>query len=396
MTATQPEGLDMTKLTDEQIMNIADSYSFTWDEGIVAFARALLSASKPAAPIDMLLFCPNCGTQHIDAPEEHERDEGLSVRMDVSWTNPPHRSHLCHACECIWRPADVPTNGVAAITTKGKADTWLAASPAAPAQSGEPVAKFELTDSEIQACSMEPAILRLLANTHEDIASDAETLDNEVRTSYHVTRASELNAKADAEEREMKDRGDYAAPQSSQPVEAGELTHCPQCRAGLQYAECSNCGFDTTRIEPAAVVLDVSVLARLSAQIFDCPLNPTISKFARAVEANVRSVQPVEQTRALTDERGKIDAAYAKGYSAGWSNGPYGCAAPLKTTSQKDQAMTREQRNVIAEVATALEMQAEHERNLGIYEGEAMFDDLAKRLNGILTAAQPASGANHD
>jgi hypothetical protein len=49
MTATQPEGLDMTKLTDEQIMNIADSYSFTWDEGIVAFARALLSASKPAA-----------------------------------------------------------------------------------------------------------------------------------------------------------------------------------------------------------------------------------------------------------------------------------------------------------------------------------------------------------
>jgi hypothetical protein len=25
-----------------------------------------------------------------------------------------------------------------------------------------------------------------------------------------------------------------------------------------------------------------------------------------------------------------------------------------------------------------------------------MFDDLAKRLNGILTAAQPASGANHD
>jgi hypothetical protein len=35
--------------------------------------------------------------------------------------------------------------------------------------------------------------------------------------------------------------------------------------------------------------LDVSVLARLSAQIFDCPLNPTISKFARAVEANIRA-----------------------------------------------------------------------------------------------------------
>jgi hypothetical protein len=35
--------------------------------------------------------------------------------------------------------------------------------------------------------------------------------------------------------------------------------------------------------------LDVSVLARLSAQIFDCPLNPTISKFARAVEAHIRA-----------------------------------------------------------------------------------------------------------
>jgi hypothetical protein len=118
---------------------------------------------------------------------------------------------------------------------------------------------------------------------------------------------------------------------------------------------------------------------------------------ARAASPQATAMQPAQTERALTDERWKIDAAYAKGYSAGWSNGPYGCAAPLKTTSQKDQAMTREQRNVIAEVATALEMQAEHERNLGIYEGEAMFDDLAKRLNGILTAAQPASDRSaHD
>ncbi len=62
-------------------------------------------------PINMLLFCPECHTQHIDKPE------GL-------WTNPPHKSHLCHFCETIWRPADVPTNGVQAITTSGEADTW--------------------------------------------------------------------------------------------------------------------------------------------------------------------------------------------------------------------------------------------------------------------------------
>jgi hypothetical protein len=64
-------------------------------------------------PIDMILYCPRCGTQHIDAPEP-ERD----------WTNPSHRSHLCHFCECVFRPADVPTNGVARITTCGENDTW--------------------------------------------------------------------------------------------------------------------------------------------------------------------------------------------------------------------------------------------------------------------------------
>lgn len=80
-------------------------------------------------PIDMILHCPKCGMQHIDAPDRLEqiihRESGTVV--DEQWTNPPHRSHLCHGCGCIWRPADVPTNGVLAITTRGKADTWPAA-----------------------------------------------------------------------------------------------------------------------------------------------------------------------------------------------------------------------------------------------------------------------------
>lgn len=58
-------------------------------------------------PIDMILHCPACGRQHIDAPHG-------------GWTNPPHRSHLCGH---VWRPADVATNGVAAIETKGSADS---------------------------------------------------------------------------------------------------------------------------------------------------------------------------------------------------------------------------------------------------------------------------------
>lgn len=60
----------------------------------------------------------------------------------------------------------------------------------------------------------------------------------------------------------------------------------------------------------------------------------------------------------------------------------------LYATPQSEQALralTNEQRQVIAEVSTALEMQAEHERNMGIYEGEAVFDALAKRLDGLLT-----------
>lgn len=91
-------------------------------------------------PIDMILYCPNCGMKHVDAEEPlqlapPERPDlmvlGSSFAGEMNpfrWKNPPHRSHLCHnpECRCIWRPADVPTNGVDEIQTEGKADTWLA------------------------------------------------------------------------------------------------------------------------------------------------------------------------------------------------------------------------------------------------------------------------------
>lgn len=78
--------------------------------------------SNLIAPIDMILHCPKCGMQHID---EADADNEQTVQpLGVErWTNPPHRSHLCEACGNIWRPADVPTNGVLAIKTKGKADS---------------------------------------------------------------------------------------------------------------------------------------------------------------------------------------------------------------------------------------------------------------------------------
>lgn len=64
-------------------------------------------------PVHMILHCPTCHEQHIDAPN-----------LEIGWTNPPHRSHLCAYCKAIWRPADIATNGVLGIRTRGKKDTW--------------------------------------------------------------------------------------------------------------------------------------------------------------------------------------------------------------------------------------------------------------------------------
>lgn len=72
-----------------------------------------------SAPVDMVLHCPACGTQHIDAPAPPE----AHVHDAEPWINPPHRTHQCGFCGLRWRPADVPTNGVAAVQTRGKHDS---------------------------------------------------------------------------------------------------------------------------------------------------------------------------------------------------------------------------------------------------------------------------------
>lgn len=106
-------------------------------------------------PIDMILPCPVCKTLHVDKPEpnwckcghslshhssqmmcnakgDHPRTtedyrgalQCKCLSFTVAWNNPPHKSHLCHSCGTVWRPADVATNGVAEIKTEGKNDTW--------------------------------------------------------------------------------------------------------------------------------------------------------------------------------------------------------------------------------------------------------------------------------
>lgn len=86
---------------------------------------ALQAAIAAQGPVPMVLHCPRCHLQHIDAPDERTPD----------WQNPTHRSHLCHGCGLIWRPADVPTIGVDSTRTAGKSDT-----PFIPPLSTRPVA----------------------------------------------------------------------------------------------------------------------------------------------------------------------------------------------------------------------------------------------------------------
>lgn len=85
---------------------------------LVALALSMLLADL--APVDIVLYCPKCATQHLDAPEADP--PGAAIRRRGAWTNPPHRTHLCAACGHLWRPSDTPTNGVQATQSGKDAD----------------------------------------------------------------------------------------------------------------------------------------------------------------------------------------------------------------------------------------------------------------------------------
>lgn len=76
----------------------------------IAAIEVELALGEPP-PVRMILFCPACGRQHIDAADPTR-----------SWANPPHRSHLCEHCGFIWRPADIATTGVLELRSQGLRD----------------------------------------------------------------------------------------------------------------------------------------------------------------------------------------------------------------------------------------------------------------------------------
>lgn len=100
------------------------------------FENGFAAGAAGGEPVPMLLFCPRCFEQHVDdaMPDVCELC-GLSLAehpavgtvpsacfVFTAWLNPPHKSHRCNSCNHVWRPADVPTEGVQAINSKGERD----------------------------------------------------------------------------------------------------------------------------------------------------------------------------------------------------------------------------------------------------------------------------------
>lgn len=98
----------------KQAADVQPIWPNPWHKDCAMVAQVIMQLKQRLdEPIDMVLHCPQCHAHHIDQPHG-------------TWTNPPHRSHLCANCHFIWRPADVPTNGVLQVTTRGKEDqTYL-------------------------------------------------------------------------------------------------------------------------------------------------------------------------------------------------------------------------------------------------------------------------------
>lgn len=131
-TTAAPEGLKaaIEQRMASSVMELEDGTKLHRPISIYAsefadlrLALAALAHPPSGEPIPMVLHCPECGLQHIDAPEWAFGSDKVFAADEKPWTNPPHRSHLCAGCGHIWRPADVATVGVHSIQTSGKADS---------------------------------------------------------------------------------------------------------------------------------------------------------------------------------------------------------------------------------------------------------------------------------
>ena len=105
------------------------------------YERAATLPADESTPIDMLLFCPRCVKQHVDAPEP-----------ESGWTNPPHATHTCKFCGLNWRPSNALTNGVATIVQQEvkHAERIAASFPANESTSGNYTADREIDPTKVR------------------------------------------------------------------------------------------------------------------------------------------------------------------------------------------------------------------------------------------------------
>lgn len=126
--------LETLAAADEKIKPKYKGDLTVWrNDALAAVAAAHLQ------PLNLILYCPNCGHQHVDEPELPD------------WLNPPHKSHLCHNCKFVWRPADVATNGVFLINTCGSNDSKIPLKPTAKAEHLQPAVDAKVSDAEFKA-----------------------------------------------------------------------------------------------------------------------------------------------------------------------------------------------------------------------------------------------------
>ncbi|MBW5285980.1 helix-turn-helix domain-containing protein [Burkholderia gladioli] len=287
-----------------------------------------------AEPIPMLLFCPRCGTQHIDAPEDAECDG--EVVHSAGWSNPPHRSHLCHACGIVWRPADVATVGVEAIETRGKADTWTKETPwighnrpvaqAVAADGAQPVPwrsvvqaiyavgkeaarRGEMYPQTADEQDMDRKAEQRVAEEIEWYATKGGAIAEQLPgwPSYEITRAAVSPATAALP---IKIPHVHMRPEDEeigrQYYALGFVDGNRSITDAPQLAQVAS--LMTATADERAAQLDFSLLARLSARIMGCPINPALSKFARAIEANVRASQGAAPARIEALRKGLFNA----------------------------------------------------------------------------------------
>lgn len=80
-----------------------DGLYYEWNEVVEELLLddgMALEITPTAAPVPMVLACPTCHERHVDEGE---------------WATRPHKTHLCSRCGTLFRPANVPTVGVAVL-----------------------------------------------------------------------------------------------------------------------------------------------------------------------------------------------------------------------------------------------------------------------------------------